>query len=68
MSLIHEANQNERFHTTEGRVNDILDAQRTIRGNIWGWKHIPIDFVIKGLPEHYINTHKGKKAVEKVLK
>ena len=42
--------------------------QKLIRGNVWGGKHTPLDFVIKGVPEHYQNTHKGKKAVEKVLK
>jgi predicted nucleotidyltransferase len=45
-----------------------LILQKLIRGNIWGGKHTPLDFVIKGVPEHYRNTHKGKKAIEKVLK
>lgn len=45
-----------------------LILQRLIRANIWGGKHIPVDFVIKGIPEHYRSTHKGKRAVEKVLK
>lgn len=42
--------------------------QKLIRANIWGGKHTPLDFVIKGVPEHYRNTHQGKKAVEKALK
>ena len=33
-----------------------------------GRKTYPIDFVAKGLPEHYRNTHPGKKAIEKVMK
>ena len=42
--------------------------QKLIRSNVWGGKHILLDFVVKGLPEHYRNTHKGKKAIEKALK
>ncbi len=45
-----------------------LILQKLIRTNVWGGKHIPLAFVIKGIPEHYRNTHKGKKAVEKALK
>ena len=45
-----------------------LILQKLIRSNVWGGKHIPLDFVIRGTPEHYRNTHKGKKVVEKVLK
>lgn len=45
-----------------------LVLQKLIRVNVWGGKHTPLDFVIKGIPEHYRNTHKGKKAIEKVLK
>ncbi|MEK6940315.1 MAG: hypothetical protein AABW49_00245 [Nanoarchaeota archaeon] len=45
-----------------------LILQKLIRRNIWGGKHTPLDFVIKGVPEHYRNTHDGKKAVEKALK
>ncbi len=45
-----------------------LILKRLIRARIWGGKHIPLDFVIKGVPEHYRNTPKGKKAVEKALK
>ena len=45
-----------------------LILQKLIRSNVWGGKHTPLDFVIKGVPEHYRNTHKGKKAVEKALK
>lgn len=45
-----------------------LILQKLIRSNVWGGKHTPLDFVIKGIPEHYRNTHKGKKSVEKALK
>ena len=45
-----------------------LILQKLVRGSVWGGKHTPIDFVIKGVPEHYRNTHKGKKVIEKVLK
>lgn len=45
-----------------------LILQKLIRGNIWGGKHTPVDFIIKGVPEHYRNTHQGKRAVEKAFK
>lgn len=45
-----------------------LTLKKLIRSNIWGGKHTPLDFVIKGVPEHYRNTHKKKKTIEKVLK
>ena len=45
-----------------------LILQKLIRANVWGGKHTPLDFVIKGVPEHYRNTHKGRKAIERVLK
>lgn len=45
-----------------------LILQRLIRGNIWGGKHIPLDFVRKSVPEHYRNTHKGQKALDAALK
>lgn len=45
-----------------------LILQKLIRANVWGGKHTPLDFVIKGIPEHYRNIPKGKKAVEKALK
>ncbi|MEK6952744.1 MAG: hypothetical protein AABX29_07050 [Nanoarchaeota archaeon] len=52
-------------------MDDILKKlilQKLIRGNIWGGKHTPLDFIAKGIPEHYRNTHKGKKVFEKALK
>ena len=54
----------------EDDVNIIkkLVLQKLVRANIWGGKHTPLDFVIKGVPEHYRNTHQGNKAVEKALK
>ena len=45
-----------------------LILQKLVRANIWGGKHILIDFVVKGLPEHYRNTHKGQKVIDKSLK
>lgn len=45
-----------------------LILQKLVRGNIWGGKHTPLSFINNGIPEHYRNTHKGKKALEKVLK
>ena len=42
--------------------------RRLIRGNIWGGKHTPVDFIMKGIPEYYRNSTKGKKLVEKALK
>ncbi|MDP4012361.1 MAG: hypothetical protein Q8R00_02040 [Candidatus Nanoarchaeia archaeon] len=45
-----------------------LILQKLVRANVWGGKHTPIEFVVKGIPEHYRNTHKGQKAVEKALK
>lgn len=45
-----------------------LILQKLIRANIWGGKHVPLDFIKKGVPEHYRNTHKGIKAIENALK
>ena len=45
-----------------------LILQKLVRGNLWGGKHTPINFIFNGIPENYKNTHKGKKVVEKVLK
>jgi hypothetical protein len=45
-----------------------LIIQKLIRANVWGGKHTPLDFVVKGIPEHFRNTPRGKKAVEKALK
>ena len=54
----------------EGEVKTLkrLILQKLVRANIWGGKHTLLDFVIKGVPEHYRNTHQGKKVVEKALK
>ncbi len=52
----------------EAEVLKRLILQKLVRDNMWGGKHTPLDFVTKGIPEHYRNTHKGQKAVEKVLK
>ncbi len=45
-----------------------LVLQKLIRSNIWGGKHTPFDFVRKGIPEHYRNTHKGERALATALK
>ena len=45
-----------------------LILEKLIRGNTWGGKHTPLDFVTKGIPEHYRNTHKGMRIVEKATK
>ena len=45
-----------------------LILQKLIRGNIWGGKHKPLDFVHNGLPDHYRNTHQGKKMIERAVK
>ena len=53
---------------TELDVLKKLILQKLVRANMWGGKHTPLDFVVKGIPEHYRNTHKGKKAVERAFK
>ncbi|HLD05093.1 MAG TPA: hypothetical protein VJG90_05230 [Candidatus Nanoarchaeia archaeon] len=45
-----------------------LILQKLVRANVWGGKHTPVDFIIKGMPEHYRNTHPGKKTIEKTIK
>ena len=45
-----------------------LILQKLIRANVWGGKHTPLNFIIKGIPEHYRNTHPGMKVVEKAMK
>jgi len=45
-----------------------LILHKLIRADMWGGKHTPLDFIVRGIPEHYRNTHKGKKAIEKVFK
>ena len=42
--------------------------QKLIRSNIWGGKHIPLDFILKGIPEHFRRTHQGKKEIDQALK
>ena len=53
---------------SEIKILKKLVLQKLIRSNIWGGKHTPLDFVKKGIPEHYRNTPKGKKLIEKALK
>ncbi len=45
-----------------------LFLERLIRGNVWGGKHIPLDFLIKSAPEYYRNKHQGKKIIANALK
>jgi len=52
----------------EVNVLKTLMLQKLIRSNTWGGKHTPLDFVLKGIPEHYRITHKGQKIVEEALK
>ncbi|MBS3176441.1 hypothetical protein J4457_04350 [Candidatus Woesearchaeota archaeon] len=42
--------------------------QKLIRGSVWGGKHTPLDFVRKGVPDHYKNTHKGERVLDDALK
>lgn len=42
--------------------------QKLVRGNVWGGKHTPFDFVRKGVPEHFRNTPKGQRYIEKAVK
>lgn len=44
-----------------------LILQKLIRANLWGGKHTPLHFIKKGIPEHYRNTPRGKRDVEKAL-
>ncbi len=52
----------------ENEVLKKLILQKLVRSNTWGGKHTPLDFVTKGVPEHYRNTHKGNKIIEEVIK
>ena len=52
----------------EGDIIKKHILQKLVRANIWGGKHTPIDFVKNGIPDHYQNTHKGRKIVERVVK
>lgn len=45
-----------------------LIVKKLIRANVWGGKSTPLDFVVKGIPEHFRNTPKGKKAFENGIK
>ncbi len=64
--LIKEVRGNRGMTETHALKRLIL--QKLVRADMWGGKHTPLDFVIKGIPENYRNTHKGRKTVEKVLK
>lgn len=45
-----------------------LILKKLIRSNMWGGKHTPIDFVLKGLPEHIRTRPDGQRAIDKALK
>ncbi len=45
-----------------------LILQKLIRSNIWGGKHTPLDFILKGVPNQYRNTSRGKRAISEALK
>ena len=45
-----------------------LILQKLVRGNIWGGKHTPLEFVSNGIPQHYRDTRQGKKMLEKTLR
>ncbi len=44
-----------------------LVLNRLVRARLWGGKHTPLEFVKKGIPQHYRDTHKGKKSLEAVI-
>lgn len=52
----------------ENEVLKKLILRKLVRGTVWGGKHTPLDFIIKGIPEHYRHTPGGKRAIEKALK
>ena len=52
----------------EGDILKRLVLHRLVRANVWGGKHTPLEFVKKGIPQHYRDAHKGKKALEMVIK
>lgn len=45
-----------------------LVLKRLIRSNMWGGKHTPLDFIMKGLPENFRMRPEGKRAIDKALK
>lgn len=45
-----------------------LILQKLANANVWGGKHTPLDFVRKGMPEHYRNTHSGQRAFSRALR
>ena len=45
-----------------------LILNKLVRSSMWGGKHTPLDFVLKGLPQQFRTTHAGQKIIEKVLK
>jgi len=45
-----------------------LILNKLVRARMWGGKHTPLDFVIKGLPAQFRMTHSGEKSVQKAIK
>jgi len=45
-----------------------LLLQKLVRGNVWGGKHTPFDFIKRGIPDIYRNTPQGKRNLERALK
>jgi len=54
-------------------MEDVISIKRLIlnklvRSNMWGGKHTPLDFVMKGLPEQTRIRPAGQRAIDKALK
>ncbi len=45
-----------------------LILNKLTRARMWGGKHTPLDFVLKGMPEQYRMTHPGEKLIQKAMK
>jgi hypothetical protein len=52
----------------ETKVIKRLILQKLVRSNTWGGKHTPLDFIRKGIPEHFRNTPAGKRVLERAVK
>ena len=54
-------------------MDDVTVIKRMIlnklmRSNVWGGKHTPVDFILKGLPEHLRVRPEGQRAIDKAFK
>jgi predicted nucleotidyltransferase len=45
-----------------------LILKKLVNSNMWGGKHTPLDFVLKGLPEQIRIRPAGQRAIDKALK